>query len=106
MYSRLNPDSFIDFGTRRPYACIREWMRMNRCSQNKLAGRIGVSGSYLSRILRGERYMTLDIGRKLSAETGIPLRQIFIDILNEQAYLLKKGGKMYQIQTSYYSQMR
>ena len=44
MYSRLNPDSSIDFGTRRPYACIREWMRMNRCSQNKLAGRIGVSG--------------------------------------------------------------
>lgn len=86
MYSRLNPDSFIDFGTRRPYACIREWMRMNRCSQNKLAGRIGVSGSYLSRILRGERYMTLDIGRKLSAETGIPLRQIFIDILNEQLW--------------------
>ena len=78
MYSRLNPDSSIDFGTRRHYACVREWMRMNRCSQNKLAGRIGVSGPYLSRILRGERYMTLDIGRKLSAETGIPLRQIFI----------------------------
>ena len=72
MYSRLNPDSSIDFGTRRPYACVREWVRMNRCSQNKLAGRIGVSGPYLSRILRGERYMTLDIGRKLSAETGIP----------------------------------
>ena len=32
--------------------------------------------------------------------------QDFVDILNEQAYLLKKGGKMYQIQTSYYSQMR
>ena len=32
--------------------------------------------------------------------------QDFIDILNEQAYLLKNGGKMYQIQTSYYSQMR
>lgn len=30
--------------------------------------------------------MTLDIGRKLSAETGIPLRQIFIDILNEQLW--------------------
>ena len=86
MYSRQNPDLPVDSGTQRPYACIREWMRMNRCSQNKLAGRIGVSGPYLSRIMCGERYMTLDIGRKLSEETGILLRRIFIDILNEQLW--------------------
>lgn len=32
--------------------------------------------------------------------------QDFLDTLNQQAYILKKGGKMYQVQTSYYSQMR
>ena len=32
--------------------------------------------------------------------------QDFLDMLNQQAYILKKGGKMYQVQTSYYSQMR
>ena len=30
----------------------------------------------------------------------------FVDTLNQQSYLLKKGGNMYQVQTSYYSQMR
>ncbi|CBK20375.2 uncharacterized protein [Blastocystis hominis] len=30
----------------------------------------------------------------------------FVDVLNQQAFILKKGGQMYQVQTSRYSQMR
>lgn len=30
----------------------------------------------------------------------------FVDILNQQAFILKKGGQMYQVQTSRYSQVR
>ena len=86
MFSQLSADSSAVFGKRRCCVCVHEWMRMNHCSQNELARRIGVSGPYLSRILRGERYMTLDIGRKLSMETDIPLRHIFADVLNEQLW--------------------
>ena len=32
--------------------------------------------------------------------------QDFLDMLNQQAYILKKGKNMYQVQLSYYSQIR
>ncbi len=54
--------------------------QMPKLSQGALAARVGITKASLSRIESGKLPLSIDLGRKLSIETGIPFRRLRPDL--------------------------
>jgi transcriptional regulator with XRE-family HTH domain len=59
---------------------LQQFRQMHGLSRATLAKRLGLSRSFLYRIEVGERMPGLDVTREISAETGIPEREIRPDL--------------------------
>ena len=55
---------------------IREWRERKDLSQDQLSERAGISISYLSRMERGDRNVSLKNLEKLSEALGVPGREL------------------------------
>jgi transcriptional regulator with XRE-family HTH domain len=56
-----------------------------------LAGRIGVSGGYVSLIIAGERTVDRETGERIAALLGVPFFLLFT--LGQQSYFLSSGER-------------
>ncbi len=55
---------------------IRSWCQRNHVSQSKLAERLGVDHSYVSRIAAGQRIPSPDMVRKIADALDIPVEDM------------------------------
>lgn len=58
---------------KRPYASIKAWREATGTKQEALAKRIGISQQHLANIECGTRTCSLQVARKLSKATNVPL---------------------------------
>lgn len=58
---------------------LDQWMENNGKSDAWLAGRVGVSRPFISRIRRGERQPSLPVALKLAAQTELPVATFIKD---------------------------
>lgn len=58
---------------------LDQWMRDNKISDTALAGRVGVSRPYISRIRAGERQPSLPVAVKLAKVTKLPVATFIKD---------------------------
>lgn len=61
---------------------IRDFRRSRKpkMPQSELATAVGITKASLSRIESGKLALSLDLAKKLSAETGIPMRALLPDL--------------------------
>lgn len=58
---------------------LRAWRQRRKTSQEKLAGKTGISLSYISEIERHNRQPTLDVIEKLAEGLGIPPQRLLAE---------------------------
>jgi DNA-binding XRE family transcriptional regulator len=61
---------------RRPYASIKAWRDATGTKQEALAKRIGISQQHLANIECGTRTCSLEVAKKLSKLTNVPIESI------------------------------
>lgn len=61
---------------RRPYASLKAWRDATGTKQDALAKRVGISQQHLANIECGTRTCSLDVAKKLSKLTNVPIELI------------------------------
>ena len=75
---------------------LKKVMKEKKCKVNELANASGVTGSYIYKILSGERNPTMIIAKKIADYFGLTIEELFFDcVLDDSSNVRQKGGVTY-----------
>ena len=63
------------------YNALAKWMRSHGYSQRTFAAELGIPISRLKDVFAGYRHMDAELGQRISDMTGIPLKELYADVL-------------------------
>ena len=63
------------------YNALAKWMRSHGYSQRTFAAELGIPISRLKDVFAGYRHMDAELGQRISNMTGIPLKELYADVL-------------------------
>jgi transcriptional regulator with XRE-family HTH domain len=97
MLECCSPSNILAYFERRPLLLnvgkrLRQIRREQGLSLRELAGRIGKSESYLSRVERGQLDLTLSLLKTIADQLGRPILGLLNDRLTETVGLIAKGS--------------